>query len=442
MPGAKGSIHKTEHDEESARELYSHDDYVDLVLDSGRPLTHEYEGGSIEEDPRMLAFFDTLIQREHGGWNSESDSNYSEDDFYSSYLVRSSDGSESDSERVSVQRVRELLSQENRDSDESEDTSLAVLRRVRRLRRAAFLRRLVRGAERQVEGGDEGEQHPSDSQNAFLRHLTREIMREALETSSESSDSEPTITLALPEDLHSDNNEDNEPVQFNRSRARHTRQYRRRSSSEESSPSSSVENINNTEIDTPVRPSCNPNPNPNPNCNPNRNPNPNPNPNSNTLVRNNRRRRESSSSSSEEDTHEDEFRASYLHAKRTKRRKKLDESDSEQTNGGASNNNIINEPSTSSENVFSPSLENQTLERHLVSSFDSSTCTNESQLPESCTHLNEEISNYRHSSETSNVFATLDQESTVVQDLHENTVNHNGHKGDLHNNHNSKTHYP
>lgn len=416
MPGAKGNIQKTEQEDESKRELYSHDDYVDLVLDSGRPLTHEYEGGSIEEDPRMLAFFDTLIQREHGGWNSESDSNYSEEDFYSNYLARSSDSSGDDSVRRSTQRVRDLLAQESRDSDESDDTAQAVLRRVRRLRRAAFLRRLVRGAERQLEDGDENQEHPSDSQNAFLRHLTREIMREALETSSDSSDSEPTVTLALPEELQNENNEENEPVQFNRPRAHHRRQYRRRSSSHGShssdlnpNPSSPLEHINNNEMDSPVR--------------------------------NNQRKRELSSSSSEEDSHEDECRINYLHSKRTKRRKRLDESDSEQNNDEIIND-TINEPSTSS--FRNPSNENQTLEKCPHSNTDISTFTNECHS-QGHKHSSDGISCQRLSTENSNVDVSLNEELTgyrtvVIQDMHDNVFNHNGHKVDGHNNHNTKAH--
>lgn len=386
LPGAQGGIHKKVKVNDPKRDLYSHDDYVDLVLDSGRPLTHEYEGGSVDEDPRMLAFFDTLIQREHGGWNSESDSTYSEDDFYSNFLVRSSDGSGSDSDRVSAQRVRDILSMETRDSDESDETSQAVLRRMRRLRRAAFLRGLVRGSERQNEEEvDESQSHPSDSQNAFLRHLTREIMREALESSSDSSDSEPTVTLEIPEEfLDNDNTEETtEPVEFNHSRSHRVRQYRRRSSSRESTPPASTENgnINSNEIDISTR----------------------------------TRRREPSSSSSEEDSHEDECRISQLNVRRTKRRRtKLENSDCEQIQEPISNNNVIDQPSTScsSGNSLNPPQEGRNSER--------------------LSNLNDGRSNSRH---------VQNNETSTLQ-LNEEPVNHNGHRIDGHNNHNVTTHFP
>lgn len=34
-------------------------------------MTHDYSHQSTREDPRMMAFFDSLVQREIEGWNSE-----------------------------------------------------------------------------------------------------------------------------------------------------------------------------------------------------------------------------------------------------------------------------------------------------------------------------------------------------------------------------------
>lgn len=34
-------------------------------------MTHDYSQQSTAEDPRMMAFFDSLVQREIEGWNSE-----------------------------------------------------------------------------------------------------------------------------------------------------------------------------------------------------------------------------------------------------------------------------------------------------------------------------------------------------------------------------------
>jgi hypothetical protein len=49
------------------RPTYSHDDYIEMMIrGSGSPamMTHDYSHQSTEEDPRMIAFFDSLVRRE------------------------------------------------------------------------------------------------------------------------------------------------------------------------------------------------------------------------------------------------------------------------------------------------------------------------------------------------------------------------------------------
>ena len=36
-------------------------------------VNHDYSHGSMDEDPRMMAFFDSLVQREVEGWTSNTD---------------------------------------------------------------------------------------------------------------------------------------------------------------------------------------------------------------------------------------------------------------------------------------------------------------------------------------------------------------------------------
>ncbi|XP_045579693.1 DDB1- and CUL4-associated factor 5 isoform X2 [Salmo salar] len=57
--------------ENKSRSLYSHEEYISLVLNSGSGLRHDYIS---QEDPRMMAFFDSLVRREIEGWSSDSDS--------------------------------------------------------------------------------------------------------------------------------------------------------------------------------------------------------------------------------------------------------------------------------------------------------------------------------------------------------------------------------
>lgn len=72
----KGSILK-EHTE-PIRTIYSHDDYMSLVGNSER-INHDYSDQSTCEDSKMMAFFDSLIQREIEGWDSQTDGTFSTD---------------------------------------------------------------------------------------------------------------------------------------------------------------------------------------------------------------------------------------------------------------------------------------------------------------------------------------------------------------------------
>nr|DBA14247.1 TPA: hypothetical protein GDO54_005244 [Pyxicephalus adspersus] len=60
--------------EDDSRSLYTHEEYIGLVLNSGSGLSHDYANQSVHEDPRMMAFFDSLVRREIEGWSSDSDS--------------------------------------------------------------------------------------------------------------------------------------------------------------------------------------------------------------------------------------------------------------------------------------------------------------------------------------------------------------------------------
>ncbi len=53
------------------RPVYTHEEYINLVLHSGQVMSHDYSQRSTDEDPRMMAFFDSLVQRELEGWSSD-----------------------------------------------------------------------------------------------------------------------------------------------------------------------------------------------------------------------------------------------------------------------------------------------------------------------------------------------------------------------------------
>ncbi|XP_068896111.1 uncharacterized protein [Tenebrio molitor] len=75
----KGSLQKEHSD--AFRSVYTHEDYIYLVGHSGERISHDYSDHSTQEDSKMLAFFDSLIQREIEGWDSPSEnSDFSDSD--------------------------------------------------------------------------------------------------------------------------------------------------------------------------------------------------------------------------------------------------------------------------------------------------------------------------------------------------------------------------
>ncbi|XP_032261289.1 DDB1- and CUL4-associated factor 5 isoform X1 [Halichoerus grypus] len=76
QPGCTGDLDGRIEDD--SRCLYTHEEYISLVLNSGHGLSHDYANQSVQEDPRMMAFFDSLVRREIEGWSSDSDSDLSE----------------------------------------------------------------------------------------------------------------------------------------------------------------------------------------------------------------------------------------------------------------------------------------------------------------------------------------------------------------------------
>ncbi|CAK9814260.1 DDB1- and CUL4-associated factor 5 [Anthophora quadrimaculata] len=66
-----GGLKRDDGRQERQRRVFTHDEYIGLVLRSGQFMTHDYSHQSTREDPRMMAFFDSLVQREVEGWSSE-----------------------------------------------------------------------------------------------------------------------------------------------------------------------------------------------------------------------------------------------------------------------------------------------------------------------------------------------------------------------------------
>lgn len=192
----------------NVRQPYSHSDYLGFIQYGGLPLSHdEYENRSTEEDPRMLAFFDSLIEREKENFCSDSDDSTWED-LHLSLILQGGSSEDSDNGTIgtSVNRLlaRELLHRPTQRSPEREPSAntsgQGALRRLRYLKNAAVIRDLLN--------------------------------RDSSSSSSRSSDEETGNCIPLNELASGDDNGQNSKrssVTFNRPRRNTSRRYRFRS---------------------------------------------------------------------------------------------------------------------------------------------------------------------------------------------------------------------
>lgn len=89
LEGWTGGLEEETNGPTNARDIFSHEEYMSLFNVSGQNMTHDYSDQNTTEDPRMMAFFDSLVQREIEQWNTDDD-NSSDSDKSSCH---SSDGS-------------------------------------------------------------------------------------------------------------------------------------------------------------------------------------------------------------------------------------------------------------------------------------------------------------------------------------------------------------
>ncbi|XP_013775142.1 DDB1- and CUL4-associated factor 5-like isoform X2 [Limulus polyphemus] len=95
LPDWLGSLEN--YGEISPRRVYSHEEYIDLILESGQFMTHDYSHQSVKEDPRMMAFFDSLVQRDIKGYTSDSSDQTTNTELLAACFELQSDSSNSKS---------------------------------------------------------------------------------------------------------------------------------------------------------------------------------------------------------------------------------------------------------------------------------------------------------------------------------------------------------
>jgi hypothetical protein len=165
------------------RPIYSHDEYINLVLRDGQNLTHDYSNGSVDEDPRMMAFFDSLVQRELQGWSTDEEN------------------SDSDSSSASDGYLLFLPSDESTDSDldfaQGQGVTVASINPII----SAALAGLENFGRRSSENNGEGGAAQSVDHQSVLNELTGRIFLETMR--SMHSNDVPSATAAVNNVAHS-----------------------------------------------------------------------------------------------------------------------------------------------------------------------------------------------------------------------------------------------
>lgn len=93
---------------DNPRRIYTHEEYLSMVHMGGQNLAQDYNNQNTVEDPRMMAFFDSLVQQEIEGWNSTDSSDSHQQTEYSYNSSRPTSSQSSDSESVHYFSQRDL----------------------------------------------------------------------------------------------------------------------------------------------------------------------------------------------------------------------------------------------------------------------------------------------------------------------------------------------
>ncbi|XP_045605789.1 dentin sialophosphoprotein isoform X2 [Procambarus clarkii] len=118
LPGSNGSLKTSNSGSFMTRRVYTHEEYIGLVMESGQDVNHDYSHGSTDEDPRMMAFFDSLVQREVEGWTSNTDLS---DDLDNDPQLSGQD--DDDTETTTTQSSLSVVTSQSDDNDSDDEPS-------------------------------------------------------------------------------------------------------------------------------------------------------------------------------------------------------------------------------------------------------------------------------------------------------------------------------
>uniref|UniRef100_A0A2A4JBV0 Uncharacterized protein n=1 Tax=Heliothis virescens TaxID=7102 RepID=A0A2A4JBV0_HELVI len=175
FPKMRGTLLEEAQGSDNPREIYSHEDYVSLVHHSGQPsfqyISHNYADQSTSEDPRMMAFFDSLVQRELECLAEETDSL---DGSSSGGSVHDNDSDSSDTDQIVVDFLPLPPKRANPNGNRSQRCPNRLARLVAQ-RYSKNLRSQKRGALSERTDSDEPAHSMFRNSGRMIRPLRRRI---------------------------------------------------------------------------------------------------------------------------------------------------------------------------------------------------------------------------------------------------------------------------
>uniref|UniRef100_A0A2A4JCA2 Uncharacterized protein n=1 Tax=Heliothis virescens TaxID=7102 RepID=A0A2A4JCA2_HELVI len=171
FPKMRGTLLEEAQGSDNPREIYSHEDYVSLVHHSGQYISHNYADQSTSEDPRMMAFFDSLVQRELECLAEETDSL---DGSSSGGSVHDNDSDSSDTDQIVVDFLPLPPKRANPNGNRSQRCPNRLARLVAQ-RYSKNLRSQKRGALSERTDSDEPAHSMFRNSGRMIRPLRRRI---------------------------------------------------------------------------------------------------------------------------------------------------------------------------------------------------------------------------------------------------------------------------
>jgi len=191
-----------------------HIDYLEMILRNGHAMSHDYSHQSTDEDPHMIAFFDSLVRRERDGWTSgEDDESLSRDD-------------DVDDHALDYQHTEQSSSDDDHSDGDPPHPWPGVVFRPLRYPQARDTATSAPPVQQSTEDNGQGGQNPTSRvrrrrrkfRRMMLRHLGEVIpITSFMSSRSATDDSSSESTTSTAVDSSSDDDSDDESSSSSRS---------------------------------------------------------------------------------------------------------------------------------------------------------------------------------------------------------------------------------